>query len=234
MAGFNLMDMLTRTNDGAGIAQVAQQFGLDESQAQAAVSALLPALSSGLRRNVSQPGGLEALMGALQNGNHGELLDNPERLTSEETVQDGNAILGHILGSRDVSRAAASRASEQTGISSDLLKQILPVVASMAMGALSKQTEDQSIAGMLTSALSKQTEDQSIAGMLTSALSGAAPQAGTRSGGGGLLGGLMGALGGANEQAGASQNPLGGLGNLLDADGDGNSMDDIFDMLNRR
>ena len=217
MAGFNLMDMLTRTNDGAGIAQVAQQFGLDESQAQAAVSALLPALSSGLRRNVSQPGGLEALMGALQNGNHGELLDNPERLTSEETVQDGNAILGHILGSRDVSRAAASRASEQTGISSDLLKQILPVVASMAMGALSKQTED-----------------QSIAGMLTSALSGAAPQAGTRSGGGGLLGGLMGALGGANDQAGASQNPLGSLGNLLDADGDGNSMDDIFDMLNRR
>ena len=184
MAGFNLMDMLARTNNGASIAQVAQQFGLDESQAQAAVSALLPALSSGLRRNVSQPGGLEALMGALQNGNHGDLLDNPERLTSEETVQDGNAILGHILGSRDVSRAAATRASEQTGISSDLLKQILPVVASMAMGALSKQTED-----------------QSIAGMLTSALSGAAPQAGTRSGGGGLLGGLMGALGGSNEQA---------------------------------
>ena len=71
------------------------------------------------------------------------------------TVADGNAILGHILGSKDVSRSVAAQASQQTGIGSDLLKQMLPVVATMAMGYLSKQTasgnvQQEGLLGMLT------------------------------------------------------------------------------------
>ena len=214
MAGLNLFDMLAQTNNGAGIAQLAQQFGIDEAQAQSAISALLPAISSGLKRNVAEPGGLQSLIQALQNGSHG---DQPERLADEETIADGNSILGHILGSRDVSRAAADRASESTGLPSSLLQQMLPVIASMAMSALSKQTGNSSIGGMLS-------------GMLA----GNAPQGGSRAGGG-LLGGMLGSvLGGGAAASTGSDNPLGGLGNLLDADGDGNSMDDIFDMLNRR
>ena len=217
MAGLNLFDMLAQTNNGAGITQLAQQFGIDEAQAQSAISALLPAISSGLKRNVAEPGGLQSLIQALQNGSHGELLDQPERLADEETIADGNSILSHILGSRDVSRAAADRASESTGLPSSLLQQMLPVIASMAMSALSKQTGDSSIGGMLS-------------GMLA----GNAPQGGSRAGGG-LLGGMLGSvLGGGAAASTGSDNPLGGLGNLLDADGDGNSMDDIFDMLNRR
>ena len=211
MAGLNLLDMLTQTNGGKGIAQIAQQFGLDEGQAQSAVGALLPALSSGLKRNASQPGGLEALLGALQNGNHDQYVDQPEKLAEPDTINDGNAILGHLLGSKDVSRAAATKASAQTGLPDGLLKQILPVVASMAMGALSKQNKDSGIAGMLAGALSS----------------------GGQSSGGGLLGGLLGSvLGGGKKQAGGAD--LGMLGNLLDADGDGNSMDDIFDMLTKK
>ena len=216
MAGLNLFDMLSQTNNGAGISQLAQQFGLDEAQAQSAIRSLLPALSSGLKRNVSEPGGLASLMNALQNGNHAELLDQPQRLAEPETTNDGNAILGHILGSRDVSRAAATRASESTGLSSDLLKQMLPVIASMAMGALSKQTEDQSVSDMLGSVLSGNSSPSS---------SGA---------GGGLLGNVLGSVLGGGRTSAASDNPLGGLGSLLDADGDGNAMDDIFDMLGRR
>ncbi len=214
MAGLNLLDMVTQASNGGGVAQIAQQFGLDEAQAQSAIGALLPALSSGLKRNVSQPGGLEALMGALNNGDHDKFLDDPAQLTDESTVSEGNAILGHLLGSKDVSRAAASRAASNTGISEDLLKQILPIVASMAMGALSKQSKD-----------------SSIGGMLAGALSGAAPQGGKGFGGGlgGLVGGMLGAAGG---KSGGPD--LGMLGNLLDADKDGNSMDDIFDMLGKR
>lgn len=215
MAGLNLLDMLTQANNGQGVSQIAKQFGMDEAQAQSAIGALLPALSSGLKRNVSQPGGLEALMGALDKGNHAEFLDNPAKLSDPETVSEGNAILGHLLGSKDVSRAAAARASEKTGLSDGLMKQLLPVVASMAMGALSKQKND-----------------SSIGGMLAGALAGNAPQGGKGLGGGlgGLVGGLLG-----GKKGGAGGGPdLGMLGNLLDADKDGNSMDDIFDMLNKR
>ncbi|MEM0985789.1 MAG: DUF937 domain-containing protein [Pseudomonadota bacterium] len=217
MAGLNLMDMLTGAAGQGAVSQVGQQFGLDERQASQAISALLPALSSGLKRNVSRPGGLEALLGALEGGKHEQYLDRPEILERSETVADGNAILGHLLGSKDVSRAAAARASQKTGISDGIMKQMLPLVASMAMGALSKQKRD-----------------PNVGGILSAALSGGAGQA--QSGGGGLLGGILGSvMGGRNKaQAAGGGGMAGMLGNLLDADKDGSAMDDIFDLLTKR
>lgn len=53
--------------------------------------------------------------------------------------EDGNSILGQVFGSKDVSRAVAGRAAEQTGIGADILKKMLPVVATMVMAGLSKQ-----------------------------------------------------------------------------------------------
>jgi hypothetical protein len=47
---------------------------------------------------------------------------------------DGNGILGHILGSKDVSRQVAAQASARTGIGADVLKKMLPLVATLAMG----------------------------------------------------------------------------------------------------
>jgi hypothetical protein len=78
-------------------------------------------------------------MGALSSGGHERYIDNPDALESEATIQDGNGILGHILGSKDVSRQVARNAAAQTGIGEDVLKRMLPVVAALAMGALSKQ-----------------------------------------------------------------------------------------------
>lgn len=221
MAGLNLLDMLTGPQGRGAVAQMGQQFGLDERQASQAVAALLPALSSGLKRNVSQPGGLEALVGALGSGHHQQFLDQPETLTQPETVNEGNAILGHLLGSKDVSRAAAARASAQTGLSDGLLKQMLPLVATMVMGSLSKQKQDPTVSNILMGALSGNA-------------------GGGQQGGGGLLGGLIGAItgGGARPRQATETQQAGGLGgmlgNLLDADKDGSAMDDIFDMLNRR
>jgi len=112
MAGLNLLDMLTGPTGRRAVTQMGQQFGLDETQSSQAVAALLPALSSGLKRNVGQPGGLEALVGALSKGQHTQYLDEPETLAKPETVDDGNAILGHLLGSKDISRAAAARGTD--------------------------------------------------------------------------------------------------------------------------
>jgi hypothetical protein len=56
-----------------------------------------------------------------------------------DTVTDGNAILGHILESRDVSRAVANNAASATGVGADVLKKMLPVVATLAIGALARQ-----------------------------------------------------------------------------------------------
>ncbi len=141
----NLLDTILSASGGGAMRGLAQSFGLDEGQASGALKALLPALSSGLKNNASSAGGLESLLGALAGGNHQRYLDDPGQLGQAGTVTDGNAILGHLLGSKDVSRRVASHASSQTGLPTDLLKKMLPVVASMAMGALSKNTAQKGI-----------------------------------------------------------------------------------------
>ena len=96
-------------------------------------------------------------------------------------MQDGNGILGHLLSSKDVSRQVARKASEQTGIGEGVLKQMLPLVATMVMGSLSKQTSamgvrearkpSNDILGMLTPLLDA-NQDGSIAGDIAGMLGG--------------------------------------------------------------
>lgn len=100
----------------------------------------MPALSAGLTRNISQGDGLQSLINALSGGQHSRYLDDLSTLGRPETVDDGNGILGHILGSKDVSRQVARAASRRSGVGEDILKKMLPVVAGMVMGALSKQS----------------------------------------------------------------------------------------------
>jgi hypothetical protein len=120
--------------------QLGQAVGLDDSQTQSALKALLPALSSGLKKNTAQPSGLDGLLSALNQGNHAKHLEQPSQLTDAGAIEEGNGILGHLLGNKDTSRRVARRASQQTGISDDVLKKMLPLVATMVMGALSKQS----------------------------------------------------------------------------------------------
>ena len=136
----DLLSMVLHAGGGDAVRKLAQNFGLDESQISSAITNLLPALGQGLARNASNPSGLESLMCALSSGGHDRYIDNPETLGSESTIQDGNGILGHILGSKEVSRAVARNAATKTGMGEDILKKMLPVVAAMAMGALSKQS----------------------------------------------------------------------------------------------
>jgi hypothetical protein len=135
----DLLSMILNAGGGGAVRQLSDNFGLDENQTTSAISNLLPALGLGLARNTKKPGGLESLIGALSSGGHQRYVDDVSSLSGESTVRDGNGILGHILGSKEVSRQVASNASSQTGIGADILKKMLPVVAAMAMGALSKQ-----------------------------------------------------------------------------------------------
>jgi hypothetical protein len=47
-------------------------------------------------------------------------------------------ILGHVLGSKDVSRQVAAQAGAQTGLGPEVMKRMLPLVATLVMGAMSR------------------------------------------------------------------------------------------------
>ena len=62
-------------------------------------------------------------------------------------MADGNGILGHLFGSKDLSRAVASQAAQATGIGQNVLQQMLPAIAAMLMGGMFKQSTNQIQAG---------------------------------------------------------------------------------------
>ncbi|HQZ38238.1 MAG TPA: DUF937 domain-containing protein [Vicinamibacterales bacterium] len=134
----NILETILKAQDGAAVQQLGQHLGVRPDQAGAVLAALAPALAGGLQKNLQSPGGLEALMGALSGGSHAQYLDNPSMLGA--ATAEGNGILGHILGSKDASRAVAAGAAQQTGLDASLFKKALPLVASLVMGAMAKQT----------------------------------------------------------------------------------------------
>ena len=154
----NILDSIASARDGAAVQQLGAQFGLRPEQVSAAMGALLPAVAAGLKRNMTtNQAGLEA---ALASGHHEDYIDQPEALGAPATTADGNAILGHIFGSKDVSRKVAAGAADRTGIDPAVLKQMLPLLASLAMGALAKQKKNASAGG------AGATQSGGLAGML--------------------------------------------------------------------
>jgi hypothetical protein len=136
----NLLEIMNQAQGGEAFSTLARQFGLSDDQAQSAVQAMMPAFATGLKRNTADPTGMMNFMKALAGGNHANYFDNADTAISGGGIADGNAILGHLFGSKEVSRAVASQAQAATGIGENVLKQMLPALASMVMGGLSKQS----------------------------------------------------------------------------------------------
>ncbi len=124
---------------------LAGQFGLEGGQASNALGGILGALGGGVQKNVSQEGGLKSLLGALQKGNHQKYVEQPEEALN--ATEEGNGILSHLLGSKEASRGVATQVEQSSGISSAIIKQMLPIVATMAMGAMSKNASAQGLMG---------------------------------------------------------------------------------------
>jgi hypothetical protein len=166
----NLNDMLAQAG---GLQSIARELDIDPQQATRGAAALLPAILGGFQKQ-AQSGGLGDLLGQLGGGG---LMD--EVLAPQPTdVSKGDAVLGEIFGSKDVSRTVAHSASTQSGLDPSLLKKMLPLLAMLVTGFMAKRGAGETPAGGLGG----------LGGMLGSVLGG-----GQASGGGGL-GGLVGML----------------------------------------
>lgn len=155
----NLLETLMASAQSGSLSNAAANRGIDAAALPGLLQQLVPALTSGMQKNAGRQGGLDSLQRALASGDHGRYLDDAAALDRDSAIADGNGILGHLLGSKDVSRKLASRAADKTGLDVGAIKQFLPIVAAAAMGAMSKQTHG-------GTALSGQNASSGLAGML--------------------------------------------------------------------
>jgi len=185
-----LLDSILNAQGGAVVQQLGSQFGLGNDQTTAALGALVPALAAGAQQNTQTSGGMTGLLNALAGGDHQKYINDPSTLASPSTTDDGNGILSHLFGSKDVSRQVATHAASQTGVSAAVLQQMLPVAASLVMGAMASHARS----GMPAAGASGATASMggsALSSILNATLSGESGQGSMAQGMAGLIGGLL-------------------------------------------
>ncbi len=136
-----LIDIVRQAQGGSAITNMARAFNIGPGQAEAALKAVMPELARGIERNTLSRGGVADLIAALGDRRKLENLNNPAMFGNANVQADGNAILGHILGTKDASRGVAQRAALSSGVGEGLIKMLLPYIAQMLMGALANKTQ---------------------------------------------------------------------------------------------
>jgi hypothetical protein len=133
----NLYDILSGAQGGTAMATLGRELGLTPQQTEAAVAALLPAISTGLKRSTAAPEGLGNLFSVMaRQQDLRAMYDDPDAAFADKGRIAGNDILSVIFGSPDVSRAVAAQAQHVSGVEPSVLKKLLPVLAGILISGM--------------------------------------------------------------------------------------------------
>lgn len=151
---FNLADILAQAQGKQGFDTLLGQFGWSPQQAQAAMTALLPAFTMGMNRATQSPAGLADLMSLFTvKPSYAEMLENP-MTAGPAMINAGQEVLGKLFGSQALTQAIAQQAAAASGVGQEMMAKIMPVMASMLMGSLLKGAmEGQNPLGALLSSM---------------------------------------------------------------------------------
>jgi hypothetical protein len=148
---FSLQDLLGPQQGSEAVDQISQQVGAEPSAVNSAIQAALPAILGGLANNASDPQGAQSLDQALEQDHDGGILGNLgglgslifDQSTPTPRQADAGGILGHILGGSQ--GRVAQDVSQQTGLPTGQVAQILMMLAPIVMGYLGQQKRQQGV-----------------------------------------------------------------------------------------
>ena len=191
----NLNDIIQAAQGGQGINNMASQFGITPEQTQAAIQAMIPAFSTGLQRTAQDPTGLGGILSQLTNSVHQGSFTDPAQAGAAGGA--GGGVLGQIFGSPQITAQLSQQASQISGVSPQIIQQMMPVVASMLMGGLFHSMNSQGMGGILGQLAGAANSPGGLGSILGQATGGAQQPAGGGLGGlvSNVLGGLFGGSG---------------------------------------
>lgn len=119
---FNPIEMF-QAQGGAGMQAMAQQFGLSPEQTARALEALMPALTLGIQRGAGlDPAGFARMFGM------------PD--VARSAPPQGLDALGQMFGSAQLVQAVLQQASNTSGVGSQVLRQMLPMMAGAVVASI--------------------------------------------------------------------------------------------------
>ncbi|MCD2179128.1 DUF937 domain-containing protein [Rhizobium sp. C1] len=138
-----LFDLMMQAQNGKALEAFSAQYGLAQEQMAKAMAALTPAFSTGLKRSAANPYDFSALMSSLMSGNYAKYFEDVNAAFSPQGIADGQNFMGTIFGPAEVQKAIAEQAAKVTGVGQDMLRAMMPAMASAMAGGLIKEMSGQ-------------------------------------------------------------------------------------------
>ena len=173
--------------------QLSSNLGLKQSAATQLIPQVIPMILGGLKRQMETQGGAERLDHILTKYGSEDVLDQIGDVMSAKAQQASpDPQLGGLLGQSGIQ--ASEMIGQKFGLSSQKAMSLIPMLAPLVLGALSRMKNQQGGAGLdgIASLIDRDGDGSildDIAGFLLPALGGE-----TSTGKGGLLGSLLGGL----------------------------------------
>jgi hypothetical protein len=183
-----LNDILKNAQGGKAVDNLAAQYGLSPADAEKAVQAMIPAFSTALQQIVSNPAAIAGVLRELASGAHAASYAPGQAPAPGASAGDA---LGRIFGSPQAVETVVQHVSQVSGVSPDVVRSMLPAVASMLIGGLAHAMANLGLSGVLG-----QLADAMSAPGATGQAAAPAPASG-----GGVMGSLMSMFGGAHATA---------------------------------
>lgn len=133
-----LFDLMNSAQDGRAVDNMARQFQLSQEQAMAAMQALLPAFSLGMKRQVENARTAPVLPNffGLTGMPEADAFQNAAQAFTQQAVQQGQQIMAALFGSPEMARALSKLAAAQSGVAAPVIAAMMPAMASILVGGL--------------------------------------------------------------------------------------------------
>lgn len=128
-----LLDLVNRFGGTQAVEDMAARVGLSPEATQSAMAALMPAVAGGMANHVATNGPAALDEAAAP----ATAVVAGEGAASDAAVAHGGGLLGSLFGGHAGTSAVADHAAAATGIDAAKLEALLPMVATLAAGALS-------------------------------------------------------------------------------------------------
>ena len=152
-----LLDLIKTQLNDSHYSSFGQAIGANSEQTKSAVNQALPLLLGALSNKASSNTGLDFVTSLLDKNHDGSILDDILGMVIGGSVApQGTSALKSILGNQ-VS-AVENHVAENSGLNNDAIAKLLPMLASVVMGALTNAQSSQKLSGQgLRSFLEKES-----------------------------------------------------------------------------